>query len=652
MRKLLMHLWLLLFMYLAVPPTVLCACLDDTDCGLCQICLAGLCVPQADSEDMKDECPESDCSTGFCNGRGGCGFKAADATCADDGYSYTDDICDGAGTCVHPVYQWVLAYKGDKNYLARSVCETSDGGYIVAGYTSPLASGNNDLLLVKLNNNGSIAWQKTYGGTGSDYAYTVVQTLDGGYMVAGYTHNFSPVQNIDTLLLKIDKDGGIIWQKTYGGNDTDIIYAADRTREGGYIIAGYTNSFGEGGKDILIMNLSSAGDIIWQKVYGTSQSDEEALSVQQTIDGGFVVAGNMQSCSLGLKDILVLKLNQQGDVMWKKLYGQEEEYDYVASVKQTPDGGYIIGGYVSAFDTGGGNAQVIRTDSSGTVSWHTSLAGNRLDRLYSLDLTMDGGYVLGGASWSFGLGGEDLWIVKLTSIGVVQWQRTYGGESDDIAYDIRQTTDGGYIVAGRTSSFAGSDGSGIGALILKIGNDGGITRCGISAVSTAEAIRPPLATMSFSLQHSMSSLVPGDADFITGDDLAEMEKVCFFNPVDGDDDGIATVIDNCPDHYNRDQNDTFPPGGNGIGDACDCEGNFNCSLDLDTDGSDASTFKANFGRGGFIKPCTDSDSCNGDFSCDGDVDGTDASLFKQDFGRSTFLNPCPVCFLGMEWCNY
>jgi hypothetical protein len=601
---------------------------------------------------MKDECPESDCSTGFCNGSGGCGFKTADAACADDGYAYTDDICDGAGMCVHPVYQWVVVYNGDKNDLARSVCETSDGGYIVAGYTSSSAAGSNDLLLLKLNNGGSIAWQKTYGETGSNYAYTVEQTLDGGYLLAGYTHNLTPAQNIDTLLLKIDKDGGVIWQKTYGGSDTDIVYAADQTREGGYVIAGYTNSFGAGGKDILIMKLSSAGDIIWQKVYGTSQSDEEALSVQQTLDGGFVVAGNMQSCSLGLKDILVLKLNPQGDIMWTKLYGQEEEYDYVASIKQTPDGGYILGGHVSAFDTGGGNMQVIKTDASGTAVWHTTLGGNLFDRIYSLDLTIDGGYVLAGASLSFGQGGDDLWIIKLNSSGVVQWQRTYGGENDDIAHDIRQTSDGGYIVAGRTTSFTGGDGGGIGALILKIGNDGSINRCGISATSTAEAIQTPLATISISLQHSISTLVPGDADFIAGDASAVAEQVCFFNPFDADNDGIASVIDNCPDHYNRDQRDTFPQGGNGIGDACDCEGNFNCSVDPDVDGSDASTFKANFGRGGFIKPCTNSDACNGDFSCDGDVDGTDASLFKQDFGRSSLRNPCPGCFLGMEWCSY
>ncbi len=118
----------------------------------------------------------------------------------------------------------------------------------------------------------------------------------------------------------------------------------------------------------------------------------------------------------------------------------------------------------------------------------------------------------------------------------------------------------------------------------------------------------------------------------------------------GDNDGILDNEDNCPNHYNPNQVDTYPPGGNGIGNACDCEGNFTC--DADVDGSDASTFKADFGRSTILHPCIAGDTCNGDFSCDGDVDGSDASLFKADFGRSAIQNPCPACFAGADWCRY
>jgi hypothetical protein len=119
-----------------------------------------------------------------------------------------------------------------------------------------------------------------------------------------------------------------------------------------------------------------------------------------------------------------------------------------------------------------------------------------------------------------------------------------------------------------------------------------------------------------------------------------------------DGDNIPDDEDNCPSYYNPNQEDSYPPQENGIGDACECEGNFNCSADQDVDGSDAATFKADFGRSSFKRPCIADDTCNGDFSCDGDVDGTDAALFKQDFGRSQFSNPCPACVAGVEWCVY
>jgi hypothetical protein len=122
--------------------------------------------------------------------------------------------------------------------------------------------------------------------------------------------------------------------------------------------------------------------------------------------------------------------------------------------------------------------------------------------------------------------------------------------------------------------------------------------------------------------------------------------------IDSDGDNIPAVQDNCPYDYNPQQEDSYPPGGNGIGDACDCEGNFSCSMDQDVDGSDAATFKADFGRSAILHPCITGDTCHGDFSCDGDVDGTDASLFKHDFGRSSFQNPCPACVAGVEWCSY
>ncbi len=130
-------------------------------------------------------------------------------------------------------------------------------------------------------------------------------------------------------------------------------------------------------------------------------------------------------------------------------------------------------------------------------------------------------------------------------------------------------------------------------------------------------------------------------------------KYAWLSPdTDTDYDGVIDGLDNCPDQYNPGQEDSYPPQGNSIGNACECEGNFSCSADHDVDGTDAFTFKTDFGRSTILHPCIAGDTCNGDFSCDGDVDGTDAFLFKSDFGRSSILNPCPACASGVEWCAY
>ena len=132
------------------------------------------------------------------------------------------------------------------------------------------------------------------------------------------------------------------------------------------------------------------------------------------------------------------------------------------------------------------------------------------------------------------------------------------------------------------------------------------------------------------------------------DNDCESGETCQMNREDIDGDGLGDVCDPC--FHSPDQTDSYPPGGNGIGDACECEGDFDC--DGDVDGSDAVKIKADFGRGPYLRPCTNEDPCKGDFDCDGDVDGTDAAIFKKDFGRSNFINPCPICVEGIEWCQY
>ena len=240
-----------------------------------------------------------------------------------------------------------------------------------------------------------------------------------------------------------------------------------------------------------------------------------------------------------------------------------------------------------------------------------------------------------------------MWVLKLDSNGAVQWQKTYGGIDYERADSVQQTVDGGYVVLGYGASFRSDYHA---TLVLKLDNNGNIPECDIIGISNATVTDTTVMGTNTSITESDTSVIGNDTTVFPQDTACVIATVCP-DETDTDEDGIPDSTDNCPNTPNEDQLDQYPPGGNGIGDACECEGNFNCSEDDDCDGSDAASFKIDFGRSIFSDPCTNELICNGDFDCDGDCDGTDASLFKQDFGRSRFLNPCPVCEVG-DWCVY
>jgi hypothetical protein len=187
------------------------------------------------------------------------------------------------------VVRFAKTYGGTDWDKARSVRQTSDGGYIVAGYTNSFGAGGYDFFLIKTDAYGNVQWAKTYGGTDNDWALSVQQTYDGGYIVAGLTSSFG-MGGYDFFLIKTDENGNIQWAKTYGGTNEDWAYSVRQTSDGGYIVAGYTGSFGAGGYDFFLIKTDENGNIQWAKTYGGTDNDW-ARSVQQTYDGGYIVAG-------------------------------------------------------------------------------------------------------------------------------------------------------------------------------------------------------------------------------------------------------------------------------------------------------------------------------------------------------------------------
>ena len=364
----------------------------------------------------------------------------------------------GCGQIVAPVTSWQRTYSGSKTDEGWSVVQTSDGGYIVAGTTTSydgdgrlgLIPDEGDVYLIKTDANGNLIWQKNYGGPewspGLDEGYSVLQTSDGGYIVAGLTESLSTDGGLsDVYLIKTDANGNLIWQKNYGGPEEDAGYSVLQTNDGGYIIAGKTESYGAGGSDVYLIKTDTNGNMLWQKSYGGSRIDE-GRSVAQTSDGGYIIVGYSDSCRINDFDVYLVKTDANGNMLWQKTY-DGGFYDRGWSVAQTSDGGYIIAGE-SHYDV-----YLIKTDTNGNMLWQKSYGGSELDCADSVLETNDGGYIIVGTTSSYSSYGDlDVYFIKTDANGNMLWQKTYDGaeRGTDIGRSVAQTSDGGYIIVGYT----------------------------------------------------------------------------------------------------------------------------------------------------------------------------------------------------------
>jgi hypothetical protein len=217
----------------------------------------------------------------------------------------------------------------------------------------------------------------------------------------------------------------VTWQKTYGGSGPDSAYSVQQTSDGGYIVAGTTSSFGVGAYDVWVLKLDSTGGVTWQKAYG---GFDTAHSVEQTSDGGYIVAGTTSSFVGGVYHVWVLKLNSTGAVTWQKAYGGHSD-DGASCVEQTSDGGYIVAGYTTSFGAGGADVWVLKLDSTGGVTWQKTYGGSRDDIANAVQQTTDGGYIVAGETTSFGAGFNDFWVLKLDSDGGIVWNSGSGAST-------------------------------------------------------------------------------------------------------------------------------------------------------------------------------------------------------------------------------
>jgi len=350
----------------------------------------------------------------------------------------------GAGMASsEPTEQWNKTFGGTFTELGFSVQQTSDGGYILVGYTTSYGAGGFDVYLVKTDSTGNMQWNKTFGGLFRDMGMSVQQTLDGGYIIAG----LKDLKNDgigDALLIKTDSNGVQEWNRTFGEpNHHDWANCVKQTSDGGYILTGVTSSYDVGSGEVWLIKTNSTGIQIWNKTFGGLGSDW-ANSVEQTIDGGYILTGYTATN----QDALLIKTDSNGNLEWEKTFGGTDIYQ-ANSVQQTTEGGYILGGHIDSRGAGIDDAWLIKTDSNGDQQWNKTFGGAYDDRIVSIRQTLDGGYILAGWTNLKGAVQEDAWLIKTDSNGFQQWEMTFG-MSNERGHSVQQTSDGGYILAGET----------------------------------------------------------------------------------------------------------------------------------------------------------------------------------------------------------
>lgn len=347
---------------------------------------------------------------------------------------------------------WTNGYGGWHWDYAYDVKSTDDGGFITTGLTNSYVSGSIylDMYMVKTNADGDMLWYKVIGREFSERGYSIQITEDGGFIIAGSTKEYPNLDALDVYLVRTDCNGDTLWTKSYGGSLNDEGESVAITEDQGYLIAGYTNSYGAGDKDIYLIRTDSSGDTLWTKTYGGT-GDDLAWSIAAVPEGGFIISGRTSSSGAGSWDVWLIRIDADGNMIWNRTYGGSG-WDSGLEVQCTTDGGFIVGGYTMSSGAGQTDYYMLKIDASGNLTWSRTYGGSNYDNGTSVLQVPDGGYLLGGYTKSFGDTNGDFWIVRTDANGDSLWSQIYGGSEIEELNGMDLTLDGGYILAGRTNS--------------------------------------------------------------------------------------------------------------------------------------------------------------------------------------------------------
>jgi hypothetical protein len=341
---------------------------------------------------------------------------------------------------------------GDLNDYGNAILQTEEGGYIIVGNTYSFGALESDIYIVKTTEYGDTSWTKTYGNSAADYGNDIIETGDGCYIIVGITETYDDLYSA-AYLMKIGENGDSLWTKSYWKGSYCRALDIQKTKDGGYIVVGslqtgspYTNNF-------FLLKTDSLGDSTWTRTYGGDEADR-AAAVQQTSDGGYIIAGYTESFGADSEDIYIVKTDSNGVIMWDETYGGAGS-DYGTGILNAPEDGFIIVGYTDSYGAGYDDCYLLRINNSGDSLWAKTFGGWSHDKAKAICMTDDGGYILVGNTNTYAtdVHGYESYVIKTDGNGDSSWVRVYGGNSIDNFLDVIQTSDNGYIAVGFTSSF-------------------------------------------------------------------------------------------------------------------------------------------------------------------------------------------------------
>jgi hypothetical protein len=328
------------------------------------------------------------------------------------GFLYNDTLGKEFWLLKTDAYGDTLFFRNYGGYGAEelmSMAKTSDGGCILAGGTTAFGAGTRDFYVIKTNGDGDTLWTKTYGGPEDDLCFAVIETSDGGYALAGHTYSYG-AGNVDMYLVKTDAGGDTLWTRTYGGNYLEQAYSIQETIDGGYIIAGATNSFGAAVNDIYIVRTDDKGDLLWSKLYGGNNA-EPVAHILALDDGSFMIGGNQNSFGAGAHDFFLLKISSNGSILWQKSYGGFSS-EFLYHIQKNNDESFLMLGYSSSFSTASSAGYALCVDSLGAVLWSRVYDHGNGDQLNHGYQAADKGFILTGY-----YGGKGAVLIKTDSLG-------------------------------------------------------------------------------------------------------------------------------------------------------------------------------------------------------------------------------------------